>query len=56
MKGMSKAWERAIRAAREADRKTRAKLGDCRCAGPDYHPDKPCPVHPKLGATPEGKP
>lgn len=22
---------------------------DCRCAGPNYHPDKECPVHPKLG-------
>lgn len=22
----------------------------CCCAGPDYHPDKPCPVHPKVTA------
>lgn len=21
----------------------------CCCAGPNYHPDKPCPVHPKNG-------
>lgn len=21
---------------------------DCRCAGPEYDPDKPCPVHPKV--------
>jgi hypothetical protein len=20
---------------------------DCCCAGPEYHPDKPCPRHPK---------
>lgn len=26
----------------------------CCCAGPDYHPDKPCPVHPK--STPSDDP
>lgn len=26
---------------------TRNKQNDCRCAGPDFDPDVPCPIHPK---------
>ncbi len=29
-------------------RKVKAPAPDCRCAGPFFHPDKPCPVHPKV--------
>lgn len=32
----------------EARRKPEA--AECTCAGPDYHPDKPCAAHPKAAA------
>jgi hypothetical protein len=28
-------------------KKARTRRPECRCAGPHYHPDKPCPAHPK---------
>lgn len=35
---------------RRAEEK-RTRRPECCCAGPDYHPDKPCPVHPKNRGT-----
>ena len=42
-------FERSPAKGRPAREKRPAKP-DCRCSGPDYHPDKPCPVHPKVPA------
>jgi len=32
---------------REVHRRVKRALATCCCAGPDYHPDKPCPVQPQ---------
>jgi hypothetical protein len=36
---------------REVHRRIKRALAACCCAGLDYHPDKPCPVHPKRRRT-----